>query len=191
MHCAAAAQDGTTSITDSSKARTAEATASHVAAFGAVGALAAEFGSSAQQALREAAVFAVADTAADQLKSDAVHAPPTSAAAAAAALMAANTVMVTEQHLLLAVLTTPGALQLIAQHMTVDRGSAAVEALQDILGNRCEGLQQSLTRFAAATADPACSTELSINFHLPPGMLAAMNRALHITRRLGEHATSL
>jgi hypothetical protein len=86
LHCAAAAQDSSISSTGGSNARTAEVNAPSVAAFGALGALAAEFGSSAQQTLRTAAVLAVED------------------ATAVAAAAAAGTVTVTEQHLLLAVL---------------------------------------------------------------------------------------
>lgn len=103
-------------------------------------------------------------------------APP--AAAAAAALVAKDAVTVTEQHLLLAVLQSPEALQLTAQHMTVDRGSAAEEAVQHI------------TAVVAAAADrvDAAAHSSSADLQLSPGLSAAMNRALHITRRLGKHA---
>lgn len=84
-------------------------------------------------------------------------------------------VTVTEQHLLLAVLQSPEALQLTAQYMTVDPGSAAEEALQNI------------TAVVAAAADRAeVTADSSVDLQLFPGTLAAMNRALHITRRLGE-----
>jgi hypothetical protein len=65
--------------------------------------------------------------------------------------------------------------------MTVDRGSAADKALQNI------------TTIVAAAADRARTTaqSSSIEMQLSPAMVAAMNRALHVTRRLGEELLSL